>query len=170
MVSSSSSTARREGLEGPIGLLVDQEIHAGEVIAAQALLADGARPRLARRVETDGAAEEEDAEQDPDRLRIHPWPSRGSGGLTRVDPLAQVLARLEMRNVLAGERDRFAGLRVAALARRAEMQREAAEAADLDALATRERVAHDLEHLLHRQLDVLGRKVLLLRGDDLDQF
>ena len=78
----------QEGLEGAVRLLVDQEVHAGEVIAAQALLADRARPRLARRVEADGAAQEQDAEQDPDRFRIHRYrprargdaaPNRGSG-------------------------------------------------------------------------------------------
>ena len=61
----------QEGLQRPVRLLVDQEVHAGEVVAAQALLADGARPRLARGVETDGAAEEQDSQQDPDRFRIH---------------------------------------------------------------------------------------------------
>ena len=170
----------QERLERAVRLLVDQEIHAGEVIAAQPLLADRARPRLAGRVEADGPAEEQDSEQDPDRFRIHGSPAARAAAtgrlvadrvrLSRIDPLAQILARLEMRNVLAGERDRLAGLRIAALARRTEMQREAAEAADLDALAAGERVAHDLEHLLDRELDVLRGQVLLLGGDDLDQF
>jgi hypothetical protein len=90
--------------------------------------------------------------------------------MPRLAAASRGLSRLEMRDVLAGKRDGLAGLRVAPLARRAEMERKAAEAADLDALAASERVAHDLEHLLHRQLDVLGRKMLLLGGDDLDQF
>lgn len=34
----------------------------------------------------------------------------------------------------------------------------------------RERVAHDLEDLLDRQFDVLGRQVALLRGDELDEL
>src|ERR1043165_6660429 len=75
-----------------------------------------------------------------------------------------------MRHVLAGQRDGLAGLRVTALARRTEVQREAAEAADLDATALRQRVAHDLEDLLDRQLDVLGGQVLLLRCNELDEF
>src|SRR5262245_8831495 len=87
-----------------------------------------------------------------------------------VDALAQILARLEMRHVLARQRDGLAGLRVAALAWRAEMEREAAEAADLDAAALGERVAHDLEDLLDGQLDVLGGQVLLLRCNELDEF
>src|SRR5512136_2028405 len=68
-----------------------------------------------------------------------------------VDPLAQVVARLEVRHVLAGEGDRFAGLGVASLARRPEVQAEAAKTADLDPLPLRQRVAHDLEDLLDRQ-------------------
>src|ERR1700683_3669186 len=87
-----------------------------------------------------------------------------------VDALAQILARLEVRHVLAGPRHGLAGFRVPALARRREMQREAAEAADLDAIALGQRVAHDLEHLLECELHILGRQMLLLRGDDLDQF
>ena len=87
-----------------------------------------------------------------------------------VDALAQVLAGLEVRDVLAGKRDGFAGLRIAALARRAEMQAEAAEAADLDALTLGQRVAHDFEDLLDREFDVLRRQMLLLGGDDLDEF
>ena len=39
-----------------------------------------------------------------------------------VHPLAQVLARLEMRHILARERHRLAGLRIAPLARRAKVQ------------------------------------------------
>src|SRR5262249_37362852 len=87
-----------------------------------------------------------------------------------IYPFAQILARLEVRHVLAGQRDGFACLRVAALARRTEVQREAAEAADLDASALGERVAHDLEDLFDGQLDVLGGQVLLLRCNELDEF
>src|SRR6266480_1141080 len=87
-----------------------------------------------------------------------------------VHPLAQVLAGLEVRDVLARERDRLAGLGVAPLARRPEVQRETAEAADFDALPLRERIAHDLQNLLQRELDVLRRQMLLLGGNDLDEF
>jgi hypothetical protein len=161
----------QERLQRAVRLLVDEEIDPRQVIAAQPLLADRAGPRLARGVKADGPAEEQDSEQDPYRFRVQ---TRGlvadRVGLPRIDALTQVLAGLEVRHVLAGERHGFAGLGVAALARRAEMQREAAETADLDALAAGQRVAHDLEHLLDRQLDVLGGQVLLLGGDDLDQF
>src|SRR5690349_10766424 len=96
--------------------------------------------------------------------RLETLPRVGGGSLVAdrliravVDPLAQVLARLEVRNVLAGERNGLAGLRIATLAGRPEVQREAAEAANLDALAGRQRVAHDLQELLDGQLDVLRR-------------
>src|SRR5579863_9437141 len=54
-----------------------------------------------------------------------------------VDAFAQILARLEVRHILAGERYSLAGLWIASLARRTEVQREAAESADLDAIALR---------------------------------
>src|SRR5690606_28409794 len=95
-------------------------------------------------------------------------PDRGPDAF--VDPLAQVLARLEVRHVLAGQRHGLAGLGIAPLPGRAEVQREAAETPDLDALALRQRIAHDLQDLLQRQLDVARRQVLLLGRDDLDQF
>src|SRR5204862_5076832 len=87
-----------------------------------------------------------------------------------VHPLAQILAGLEVRDVLARERHRLAGLGVASLAWRPEMQREAAEAADLDALPLRQRIAHDLQNLLQRELHILRRQVLLLGGDHLDEL
>jgi hypothetical protein len=59
---------------------------------------------------------------------------------------------------------------VASLARRPEVQAEAAEAADFDALSLGERVAHDFEDLLDRQLDVLRGQVALLGRDELDEL
>ena len=63
----------------------------------------------------------------------------GFDGHHAADAFAQFLARLEVRNVLARERDGIAGLRVAAQARRTVMQREAAETADFDAFAAGQR-------------------------------
>ncbi len=54
---------------------------------------------------------------------------------TVVHALAQILARFEMRNMLAGEGDRLSGLGIAALPRRTKMQRKASEAANFDAFA-----------------------------------
>src|SRR5262245_31693464 len=90
--------------------------------------------------------------------------------LAGVDALTEVLSGLEMGNVFAGERDRIAGLRIAPESRRPEMERKTPEAADLDAFAARERVAHDLEQVLDRQLHVFRRQVFLLLRDDLDQL
>src|SRR5580698_5118448 len=88
-------------------------------------------------------------------------------GLIRavIDPFAQVLAGLEMGYVFAGQCDGLAGLGIASLPRRPEVQREAAETPDLDALTLRQGIAHDLKNLLQRQLNVLGRQMLLLRRD-----
>src|SRR5688572_2011600 len=84
-----------------------------------------------------------------------------------VDPLPQVLPRLEVRYVLAGQSNGLPGLGVAPLARRAKVQAEAPEPADLDALTLRQCVAHDLEDLLDGQLDILRRQMTLLCGDEL---
>src|SRR6187551_2109773 len=87
-----------------------------------------------------------------------------------IDPLAQILARLEVRNVLAGQRHRFAGLGIAALPWRPEVQREGAEAPYLDAISSRQGIAHDLEDLLERELHILGGQMFLFRRDDLDEL
>src|SRR5208282_5988891 len=76
---------------------------------------------------------------------------------TVVDAFAKVLSGLEMRNMLPGERHRFAGLRIATLPRRAKMQREAAETANFDPFARCQRIAHDFQQLLHCELHVLRR-------------
>ena len=112
-------------------------VDAGDVMHDQALSAQKARssrcPKVARRCfysverwRTSGKARGH-VSIDVVGVRIV------AAGFT-VDALAQVLAGLEVRHVLAGQRDGLAGLGIAALARRAEMQAEAAEAADLDAL------------------------------------
>src|SRR4051812_13759038 len=65
-----------------------------------------------------------------------------------VHPLAQIFTGFEVGDVLTGQGDGLAGLGIASLPRRPKMQREAAEAADLDALPLGERIAHDLQNLL----------------------
>src|SRR5215203_6151434 len=87
-----------------------------------------------------------------------------------IHAFAQVFARLEMRHVLAGKRHRFAGLGIAALPWRPEMQRERAEAPYLDAISRRQGIAHDLEDLLERELHILGGQMFLFRRDDLDEL
>src|SRR6185295_8747344 len=95
-------------------------------------------------------------------------PNRSSCAV--VHTLAQILAGFEVRHVLARKRHRLAGLRIPALTRRPEVQRKAAEPADLDALTRGECIAHDFQDLLQRQLHVLGGQVLLLGRNDLDEF
>ena len=75
-----------------------------------------------------------------------------------------------MRDVLAGQGHGIAGLRIAAEARRAEMQGETAETADLDALALGQGIAHHFQQRLDRQVDVVGLQVGLAAGEHLDQF
>src|SRR6188472_2171260 len=87
-----------------------------------------------------------------------------------VDSLAQILAGFEVRHVLASERHRLAGLRIAAHSGRPVVQGEAAKPADFDALAARERFAHELQDVLDRQFNVLGGQVFLAAGDRLDQL
>src|SRR4051794_35756258 len=98
-------------------------------------------------------------------------PLIADGAVRAVVPaLAQILARLEVRDVLAGERHGFTGLGVAALPWRPEMQREGAEAPYLDAISSRQGIAHDLQDLLERELDILGGQMFLFRRDDLDEL
>src|SRR5688572_13704315 len=102
---------------------------------------------------------------------MSPFPSISDGPIRAiVDAFAQILAGLEMRNVLAGKRHGLAGLGIAALPRRPEVQRERAEAAYLDAISRRQGIAHDLEDLFERELHILGGQVFLFRRDDLDEL
>src|SRR3546814_6628405 len=87
-----------------------------------------------------------------------------------TDALAQFLARLEVWNVLAGQRDRLAGLWVAPQARRPVMQRETAETADFDPLAVGQCPTHHLQQRLHREIHVLALQVGLTLGKYLDEF
>ena len=87
-----------------------------------------------------------------------------------VDPFSQILARLEMRHRLARQRNGFAGLRVATDARRTEMEGKAAEAPNLNSLPFRERIAHQVQQVLDRQLDILRRQVFLFAGNRFNEF
>src|SRR5690606_14627725 len=112
-----------------------------------ALLESGVRPaapleRLIRRMLQGGSAT--------------PARERGLLGVRRflIHPVPQLLARLEVRHELAVQVDGLAGLGIAADARFAVVQRETAEAADLDPLAGGEGLRHLLQHALDGQLDV----------------
>jgi hypothetical protein len=162
----------REDFRGAVEAIVDQVVEPDVVVARQA---HGARnPAAVPEAPGDAADDNERECQKQWRQLNHCSPLRRSvtdrpiGSI--VDALAQILAWLEVRHVLARERDGLAGFGIPSLPRRAKMQGEAAESPDFDALALREGVAHDLEHLLQRKLDILGGQMLLLRGDDLDEF
>src|SRR6478735_8250149 len=76
-----------------------------------------------------------------------------------VDRLAQRLARLEMGHALLGDLHAFTGARIASDARRAPVDREAAEAADLDPMAAHQRVAHGVEDGLDGVFGVAVREL-----------
>src|SRR5262245_35927937 len=86
-----------------------------------------------------------------------------------VDPLLELLADLEERRALGGNLHLGTGLRVPALAGLANLDLEAAEAADLDAVTLTQRVGHAVEDRVHDQLGVLFRDVRHARRDTLDQ-
>src|SRR5258705_1699923 len=70
----------------------------------------------------------------------------------RVDALAQFLPRLEVGHVFLRHLHLLARLRVTAGARRPVVQAEAAEAADLDAIAREQRLGHRIVDHLYRVL------------------
>src|SRR6267378_3623060 len=169
-----------EDLRGVIETVVDEMVEADVIVARQA---HGARGAVTAAEKICGETDEYEGQRQEqwrqlehlaDDIRSAPRlrlarETRSSSVADRpvgavVYPLAQILAGL------ARERDRLAGLGVAPLAGRTEMQRETAEAADLDALPLRERIAHDLQDLLECELDILRRQMLLLGGNDLDEF
>src|SRR5690606_35249029 len=106
--------------------------------------------------------------------KLTPWARGRSASVVDrhgvADALAQFLAGLEVGHVLAGKRDGLAGLGIAAGTWRPVMQGEAAEAADLDPLAARERGPHHFQKRLHREVHVVRLQVRLACCEDLDQF
>src|SRR3954471_5494886 len=96
------------------------------------------------------------------------------GGLrflgSRVDALAQLFSRLEVRHVLLRHLDLLARLRVAAGARRPVVQAEAAEAADLDAIAGEQRLGHRVQDHLDRVFRVLRHQLRVALRQPRDQL
>lgn len=84
---------------------------------------------------------------------------RWNASLTR----AQFLARLKVRTVCRGQGHRRARLGITPEARRALVQRETAEATDLDALPGGQRCAQLLKQRSDRRLDVGGRQMVLFK-------
>src|SRR5579885_676959 len=87
-----------------------------------------------------------------------------------VDPQPQLLADLEERDALGTHGDDRPGLRVAAVASLAVLDHEAAEAADLDALAAAERGRHAVEHGVDHCLGVAPREPGKALDDLLDEI
>ena len=82
-----------------------------------------------------------------------------------IDALSEILARLEVRHVLACEGDGIPRLRVSAHPRRPEMQRETTETSNLDAFAAGKRLAHQFENMLDRELYIFCWKMFLIARD-----
>ena len=85
----------------------------------------------------------------------------GNGAPAAVHPFTQFLAGLEVWHMFAGQGDRIAGLRIAAHARWAKMQRKTSKSANLDAIAVGERMRHLFKHALDGQLDIVAGQMLL---------
>src|SRR5689334_23690064 len=90
--------------------------------------------------------------------------------LVVIHPLPQLLARLEMRDVFARHLHLLARLRVAPRPRGTVVQPEAAEPADLDAIARRQCLGHGVEHRLDRELRVLRSELAMARAQQLDEL
>src|SRR6185503_20591856 len=87
-----------------------------------------------------------------------------------IQPLAHFLAGLEERHALLVDRHMRAGAWIAACARRAMLDRESAEAAQLDTVAARQG-RHDLvENRVHNVLHIPLIEVRVVLGDALNKF
>src|SRR3982750_4481230 len=87
-----------------------------------------------------------------------------------VQPLAHFLAGLEERHGFLIDRNMRAGARIAPGTRRAMFHRERAEAAQLHAVAARERGRDLTEHGIHDVLDVALIEMRILSGDALNKL
>jgi len=87
-----------------------------------------------------------------------------------VQPVAQLLAGLEKRDVLLGDLDAVAGARVATDAGIAALDREGAEAAQLDPVATRQSRGDLVEDRGDDDLDVALIKVRVGFGKPLSTW
>src|SRR5262245_25914692 len=90
--------------------------------------------------------------------------------LSAVEPLAHLLTGLEERHVLLVDRDMGAGAWIAPGAGGPVLHRNCAKAAQLHAVAARERRDHLAEDCVDDVLDVTLVKVRILPRDALNQF
>src|SRR5690606_14492650 len=106
-----------------------------------------------------------------ERLRAQALCAESARGLhPGIDPLAKVLAGLEVGNPFLRHHDLLAGLGIATDPRRPVGKREAAEAADLDAMAVGQCPGHRIENGAHRELGVLRDQLRIALGEPGDQF
>ena len=87
-----------------------------------------------------------------------------------VNPLAQFLARLEMRHMFRCQRNRIACFWVPADTRWAVMQGETPEAPDFDPLSGCQRLTHLFQQAFHGQLDIFIVKMTVLGRKNFDKF
>src|SRR6185503_14287362 len=101
------------------------------------------------------------------RVRLRGVPGRKRSS---VHSLAQLLAGLEMRHVLFGHVHFLARLRVAPDPRRAVVEPEAAEPANLDPVRANQRMRHGVENHLHGVLGVLRHELRVALRKARNQF
>src|SRR6185369_7437560 len=108
--------------------------------------------------------------------RLHPVKTekrlRASLGraVLAVQPLAHFLAGLEERHALLVDRHMGAGAWIAPRARRAMLDRESAETAQLDTVAARQRSDDLIEDRVHNVLHIPLVEVRVVLGDALNKF
>src|SRR5712671_366180 len=102
------------------------------------------------------------------------WPARLRAGFGRpvvaIEPFAHFLAGLEERHALLIDRHMGAGARIAPRARRTMLDRESAKAAQLDAVAARQRSDDLIENRVHDVLDIPLIEVRVVLGDALNKL
>ena len=87
-----------------------------------------------------------------------------------VNAFPEFLTGLEVWNMLARQGYRVTCFRITTGAWWAVMQGETAKPAYFNTLATRQRIAHLLQHGLDGKFDILAGQMTLLSRDDFDQF
>src|SRR5438270_9529271 len=88
----------------------------------------------------------------------------------RIQPVAQLLAGLEERDVLLVDPHAVAGARIAPEPGIAPLDREGAEAPELDAVAARQGGGDLVENRRHDQLDIALIEMRVELGQTLDEF
>ena len=88
----------------------------------------------------------------------------------QIDSFAQLLARLEVRNLFTRHLHLLAGFWIAPDTRCASRQRKAAEPADLDALTFGESLGHCIKNGLDGKIGIAGGQLRIAGRQRSDQF